>query len=218
MMKPGVEHLLDFTSASTVGTLELLRFQTDPAGTYYAWKVHLGYLGIKSFFVASSLVAHEWSQVEHLKWPGNSHWQELQECDGLLGEEVPWPAMVLEVGFQRPVRASSVLPRIGIQLLLCLCCLDSARCPFVYFAFFAPDLKCVHPRYLIILRVDLPLQNFNGFLLEPKLNLSPARYKEDLDEDSAERLLPLVMAECMADWMGKSHHGGLNPLGNDLWR
>ena len=71
-------------------------------------------------------------------------------------------------------------------------------------------MKCVHPRYLIILRVDLPLQNLNGFLLEPKLNLSPAsRYKEDLDEDSAERLLPLVMAECMADWMGKSHHGGL---------
>jgi len=41
MMKPRVEHLLDFTSA-TVGTLELLRFQTDPAGTYYAWKVMNG--------------------------------------------------------------------------------------------------------------------------------------------------------------------------------
>ena len=54
MMKPRVEQLLDFTSAPTVGTLELLRFQTDPAGTYYAWKVHLGYLGIKFFSVASS--------------------------------------------------------------------------------------------------------------------------------------------------------------------
>ena len=71
--------------------------------------------------------------------------------------------MVLEVGFQRIVRASSVLPRIGIQLLLCLCCLDSARYPFVYFAFFCSWFEVRSPKILDHLEGRPPTPKFEWF-------------------------------------------------------
>ena len=65
------------------------------------------------------------------------------------------------------------------------------------------------PKILDHLEGRPPTPKFEWFNIKMTSVCQRLRYKEDLDEDSAERLLPLVMAECMADWMGKSHHGGL---------